>query len=340
MKPPSSSSAARIAQSAAAHFAPLPTLSPNNAAIDTFRTQYFQPQRPVVLPRGHFSIYPAIDRWFTQHKDGSTELNYAYLDKYAADCHVPLELTSPVPPNGSSSSSEDTLENSQTEDPTESFKRFLAPLALFLQWTRTVTTTTNNNNNSTQPRLYLAQCQLLDLPSTLRADFPTPSFVTDTGKGDIYDTNIWLGIPPTYTPLHRDPNPNLFVQLAGRKTVRLLAPDEGLGVFRAVRERIGDGVSSRKGDAVFRGEEMMRGVEREELESAVWGGGGGEEEEQHPASSSTTTPEPKEKGGTPRIQGYEATLNAGDAMFIPLGWWHSIKGVGEGVTASVNWWFR
>jgi ribosomal protein L16 Arg81 hydroxylase len=34
--------------------------------------------------------------------------------------------------------------------------------------------------------------------------------------------------------------------------------------------------------------------------------------------------------------GYEAHLEAGDGLFIPKGWWHSIKGVGEGVTASVS----
>lgn len=34
--------------------------------------------------------------------------------------------------------------------------------------------------------------------------------------------------------------------------------------------------------------------------------------------------------------GYEAHLGAGDGLFIPKGWWHSIKGIGEGVTASVS----
>jgi len=33
-------------------------------------------------------------------------------------------------------------------------------------------------------------------------------------------------------------------------------------------------------------------------------------------------------------------VSPGDALFIPKGWWHSIKSVGIGVTASVNWWFR
>ncbi len=38
--------------------------------------------------------------------------------------------------------------------------------------------------------------------------------------------------------------------------------------------------------------------------------------------------------------GLETEVSLGDALFIPRGWWHSVKGVGEGITASVNWWFR
>ena len=38
--------------------------------------------------------------------------------------------------------------------------------------------------------------------------------------------------------------------------------------------------------------------------------------------------------------GQEAEVGLGEALFIPKGWWHSVKGVGSAVTASVNWWFR
>ena len=133
------------------------------------------------------------------------------------------------------------------------------------------------------------------------------------GKGDIYDSSLWLGVAPTYTPLHRDPNPNLFVQLAGRKTVRLLAPDTGEGVYERVKRAVG---GQGDGKGVIRGEEMMKGKEREVLEDLVWG---------------------KRDVGE---DGWEAVVEGGDGVFIPQGWWHSLKGPGEGVTGSVNWWFR
>jgi hypothetical protein len=163
-------------------------------------------------------------------------------------------------------------------------------------------------------RLYLAQCQLLDLPAVLREDFPIPELVARAGKGDVYDTNVWIGHPPTYTPLHRDPNPNLFVQLAGEKVVRLLAPADGQAVFGAVRRELGK--SGGREAAAFRGEEMMQGEERMLLDKMVW---------ESPVSA-----------GSDAGVGFEARLGVGDGLFIPKGWWHSIKGVGEGVTGSVS----
>ncbi|EER43476.1 JmjC domain-containing protein [Histoplasma capsulatum var. duboisii H88] len=312
-------------------FKPLGTLSSQD--ISTFQASYFQPELPVIFPRGHFSQLPAIQKWFStpttttfsSSADNSntlapSSLNYVYLEKHS-DCSVPVEFTFSQRPD-----SPETLH----------FQRLHTPLGLFLKWTKT----TQHNAEGIPPnaKLYLAQCQLLDLPPELRLDLPTPPLVLEAGKGDIYDTNIWMGVPPTYTPLHRDPNPNLFVQMAGRKIVRLDAPDTGLVAFERVRESI---LRRQKkdasaniggitvGDAKFRGEEMMQGLENRLLEREVWGdtmeiGVDGEDTED--------TTEIRE--------GFEAHLNAGDGMFIPMGWWHSIKGVGEGITASVNWWFR
>lgn len=112
----------------------------------------------------------------------------------------------------------------------------------------------------------------------------------------------------TNTPLHKDPNPNLFVQLAGRKRARLFSPEFG-------RELMGK-YSGSGAERKFRtGDEMMVGKQKEDLEAAVWSEG-------------------VEGGGG--IVGFEADLGAGDGLFIPKGWWHAVKGVGEGgVNASV-----
>jgi hypothetical protein len=247
-------------------------------------------------------------------------LNFNHLAKYG-DTLVPLELTR---------STQSANTEAASHGGGKSFQRFRAPLSLFLNWT---------GARQVPPfRLYLAQCQLSDLPSDLRDDLPTPEIVSNAGRGDIYDTNIWIGVPPTYTPLHRDPNPNLFVQLAGRKQVRLLTPEAGMRVFERARMELGQ--SAGQGAAAFRGEEMMLGREKSLLDDIIWNN-----KQSNTAISAEDI-------------GYDAVLDAGDGLFIPKGWWHSIKGVGKGITASVclrstmviiecvltylqvNWWFR
>ncbi|KAJ4393639.1 hypothetical protein N0V93_002853 [Gnomoniopsis smithogilvyi] len=168
--------------------------------------------------------------------------------------------------------------------------------------------------------LYVAQAPLNDLPKELQDDLPVPKIVKKAGKGDIYDSSIWLGLEPTYTPLHRDPNPNLFIQLCGNKIVRLLPPASGERVYREVQSRLGTHlrVNSR-----LRGTEMMDGPERYLMHNAIWNQVADDQE-------------------LPRREMQEGMLQPGDSLFIPKGWWHSVKSEDDAgrLNASVNWWFR
>lgn len=181
-------------------------------------------------------------------------------------------------------------------------------------------------------KLYVAQAPLNDLPQELQDDLPVPKLVKHAGKGDIYSSSIWLGLEPTYTPLHRDPNPNLFLQLCGTKVVRLLPPASGDRLFRHVQLQLGRSlhINSR-----LRGPEMMDGPERDLMHSVVWYKNGLQDIK---ASQGTevTTSEPFSSG----MQ--EAVLQPADALFIPKGWWHSVKSEDDAgrLNASVNWWFR
>lgn len=68
----------------------------------------------------------------------------------------------------------------------------------------------------------------------------------------------------------------------------------------------------------------MIGDEREGLDEIVWGERDG-----------SITGDRKEREGW---EGFDGVLDAGDAVFLPMGWWHSLKGVGEGVVGSVSGW--
>lgn len=273
-----------------------PLCALENGNLETFREKAFIPSKPALLPKAYFISLPSIQKWFlpTQDETGTVALNHSYLSKFG-DAIVPLEFTRLS--TASAASQDET-----------SFQRAEVPFYIFLEWTKSATL-------ATPERLYLAQASFASLPETLKADLPTPEIVARSGKGDIYDTNIWMGIPPTYTPLHRDPNPNLFVQLAGHKIVRILPPEMGDKVFAQVQDALG-----RSGSTAFRGEDMMKGEEKRLLEDRVWNDNAVLDED--------------------GVVGYEAYVGRGDGIFIPKGWWHSVKGVGGGITGSVNWWFR
>ncbi|KAI9804255.1 MAG: hypothetical protein M1833_007062 [Piccolia ochrophora] len=259
----------------------VPVKTLEDDSVTTFRLQCFNPEVPALLPRHTFRDFPAIGKWFAVPTDQHAvpTLAHDYLASYG-QTHVPLELST-----------------SQGR-----FQRFDAPLSLFLEWTVQASLESSE-------RLYLAQATVSDLPEQLRADLPVPQVVARSGRGDIYDANIWLGLAPTYTPLHRDPNPNLFVQLCGAKMVRIVKPDVGSAIYHRTQQRLGQTAS-----AAFRGDEMMMGEEKGLLEDAVW----------------------KDDASESRAVGeiYEARLESGDGLFIPKGWWHSIKGVGQGITGS------
>ena len=259
-----------------------------------FREEAFVPASPALTPLGYFKHLPAIRKWFlrtsTDDFNERTRFNESYMNNFGAAI-VPLEFSR-------SSNRSSSRENE------EYFQRLEAPLKIFLDWA-------SNATVESKDRIYVAQASLQALPQSLRVDLPTPDLVSEAGRGDVYDTNIWLGLPPTYTPLHRDPNPNLFVQLAGQKMVRLLPPDAGQEIFYSVQTALGTSNPAR-----FRGDEMMKGREKTLLETAIW---------------SDLVPD---REGS--FVGHEAQLSAGDGIFIPKGWWHSIKGIGLGVTGSVS----
>jgi hypothetical protein len=235
-----------------------------------------------------FRGYPAIAKWFIRPPPEEKipdppKLDVGYLEQFGTTT-VPLELTRTA------------------KDGASEFERFDAPLSLlFAHMT---------GPDTYGSHLYLAQHAIADLPTGMQDDLPTPEILKHLGKGDIYSSSVWMGRPPTRTPLHRDPNPNLFVQLSGKKVVRLFRSQVGQEMYEQVRAQVGKS----GGRASMRGEEMMQGEELEALEAAVW-------DDKH--------------GGYTETTGLEIELAGGDGLYIPLGWWHAVHGVGTVPSVSV-----
>ncbi|KAL8279249.1 hypothetical protein RQP46_008286 [Phenoliferia psychrophenolica] len=223
----------------------------------------------------------------------------------------PLAALSWFTPEGVSfpdPSPETTLVSLESHSPPP-FQRINAPLSFFATYLAL-------RPPAAQLDLYLAQ---QTPPPSFLPHLPPPPFLA---ASEITQTSLWIGLAPTVSPLHEDPDDNILAQLTGRKVVRLLDPTRGKDILARVR---GTDQGAR-----LRGEELMSaepGGERDQLERAVWGADEGV---------------------------VEATIETGEALFIPRGWWHGVHGVhGTGdadadaadptrrpISASVNWWFR
>jgi hypothetical protein len=75
-------------------------------------------------------------------------------------------------------------------------------------------------------RLYMAQFPLFERIPQLRKDVTTPLISEILAFGEVYSTSTWIG-RRSLTPLHHDPRTltNLFIQVCGRKKIRMFSPD-------------------------------------------------------------------------------------------------------------------
>ena len=301
--------------------------------VATFRRDAFEPARPLVMRATeedgtHSSPLPALGKWIKPSQDSAVFT--PYIEQFSS-LIVPYELVLSATALldeplhqflGHLSTSRNPVQNQlagflkiqidclpQGPASETRFLQFDAPLGLMIA---AFQFNENLPAESRLKQLYIAQAPLNTLPTELQEDVPAPKLVREAGKGDVYDSSVWIGLEPTYTPWHRDPNPNLFYQLWSSKEVRLLPPRRGEQLYLQARAKIGQSSNSR-----IRGPEMMEGAERQALLDAVW---------------SAEAPE----------EILRVCIGPSDALFIPKGWWHSVRSNHDSgcPNASVNWWFR
>ncbi|ORY54482.1 hypothetical protein BCR35DRAFT_335782 [Leucosporidium creatinivorum] len=117
---------------------------------------------------------PALSHWF----DAQGKLNLGHFEALGEDSLVPLELTSP---------SKGT------------FERLEVPLSYYLSYLASPPSSSSSNSDT----LYLAQ---FAPPPFLSPSLPPPEPIASR----LSHSSLWMGITPTTTPLHRDPEDNLL----------------------------------------------------------------------------------------------------------------------------------
>ncbi|CAI6089753.1 unnamed protein product [Clonostachys chloroleuca] len=179
---------------------------------------------------------------------------------------------------------------------------------------------------NTQPVGYLAQHDLLRQIPALRNDLLVPDFCwSDVPKHpsdpamdhptlDTPQLNAWFGPAKTITPLHTDGYHNILCQTVGTKYLRLYPPS----ATAAMRPRPPEhGVNMSNTSALDVGvlegwDPLPEGMDERMLEEVR-----------------------EEMRG---VEYTECILGPGDALYIPIGWWHYVRSLS--VSFSVSFWWN
>ncbi|KAI0111855.1 Clavaminate synthase-like protein [Daldinia grandis] len=185
----------------------------------------------------------------------------------------------------------------------------------------TISTSSHGN-----PIAYLAQHPLFTQLPGLRDDILIPDYCYTAPPPHPTDPSIdqpelnepllnaWFGPPGTITPLHTDPYHNILTQVVGRKYVRLYSPLNTQRMkVRGKENGVEMGNTSLMDVGVVEGwdeipDDVEDGLSEEDLASFK------------------------------EIPFLDCILGAGDALYIPVGWWHYVRGLS--VSFSVSFWWN
>lgn len=198
-----------------------------------------------------------------------------------------------------------------------------------------------------RPIAYLAQHQLLLQLPQLRNDIRIPDLCytappphpTDPSKDqpelDEPMLNAWFGPPGTITPLHTDPYHNLLVQVVGRKYVRLYSPQQSARMCARGKEGgVNMGNTSLWDVGVMEGWDSKPDIGEGEEEEGWAEDVDDDDDDGLTAADGKETQKHERCKNVPFV---DCILEPGDTLYIPIGWWHYVRGLSVSFSVSI-WW--
>lgn len=158
-----------------------------------------------------------------------------------------------------------------------------------------------HHNTNKNRKHYLMQKSIKEEFPDILQDFQLPRYANEEAKHYI---NLWWGEAGIISQAHYDCSDNFLTQIMGTKQVKLFAPTESANLYSyGIEEN-------------FLGDKTATHISKvQEFEVANL--------YQFPNLNKVTC--------------YEGTLNPGDLLYIPSGWWHEIKSLETSI--SVNFWW-
>ena len=159
----------------------------------------------------------------------------------------------------------------------------------------------------------------------------------DYNTSNDVQTNIWFGPAWTISPLHHDPYHNILCQVVGKKYVRLYSPHDSHRLYPKDEEEVAphelelpregkdghDGGTDHK-DARSKAKESIDMSNTSTIDVAAMELSPAEDwDEIYP--------------GVSKVPYVECVLGAGEALYIPVGWWHYVRSCSVGISVSF-WW--
>lgn len=187
------------------------------------------------------------------------------------------------------------------------------------------------NTNDYQHIGYLAQHSLFTQLPSLRKDILIPDYCYTSPPKHPKDPNLdqpelsepqlnaWFGPPGTITPLHTDPYHNLLVQVVGRKYIRLYSPQETERMQARGKE---DGIDMDNTSLLDVG--VLEGWD------VVAPG--------QDSDGSTLESIESVRDTFKDVPFVDCILEPGDTLYIPIGWWHYVRGLS--ISFSVSFWWN